>query len=124
MNINIKATNIELTEHLTDYIHKKLDGVEKFVPAKDPTSIRIYMEIGKTTTHHQTGADMYRAEINLKADSGYFRAVKTGASPDAAVDMAKDEIVRELTGHADKQRTLLRRGGAAVKNLIRRFYQR
>lgn len=123
MKTNIKATNLELTQDLSDYVNKKLSGIEKFIHAKDPESVHTYVEVEKTTSHHQTGETLYRAEVNIKTDMGYFRAEHTGASPEAAIDIMKDEIVRELTASVSKERTLTRRGQAALKKLFKRFYR-
>jgi ribosome-associated translation inhibitor RaiA len=35
MKINIKATNIELTSAINDYVNKKLIGLEKFTKDKE-----------------------------------------------------------------------------------------
>ncbi|MDQ1254341.1 MAG: hypothetical protein QG646_3572, partial [Euryarchaeota archaeon] len=43
--MNIKATNIDLTDTLRDYVHSKIGSVEKIVG--DSESINIFVEIGK-----------------------------------------------------------------------------
>ena len=34
MNTNIKATNMELTGAINDYVNKRLSGIEKFIKEK------------------------------------------------------------------------------------------
>jgi len=40
---------------------------------------------------------------------------------DALSDIAKDEMVRSVKENQDKRRTLFRKGGAAVKDLLKGF---
>lgn len=119
MNISVKATNIELTPAISQYIDEKVGSLKKFILAADPTTVRASVEVGKTTRHHHSGSDIFLAEINLYIDGKIFRAVSEQGTLYAAIDDMKDEIAREITSSKNKQRALFRRGGAAVKNLIK-----
>ncbi|MDO8572965.1 MAG: ribosome-associated translation inhibitor RaiA [bacterium] len=127
MNISVKATNIVLTPAISQYIDEKVGSLEKFIVATDPTTVRANIEVGKTTRHHHSGNDIFLAEINLHIDGKVLRAVSEQSTLYAALDDMKDEIAREINSSKNKQRTLLRRGGATVKNLIKGlggFYKR
>lgn len=121
MRINIKATNLELTSAISDYLRKRVDALDKFVDKNDESAMAD-VEVGKSTKHHQSG-DIFRAEINLHVSGKNLRAVAEKDNLYAAIDQAKDEMVREITSHKAKQRTLLRRGGAKIKDFIRGFYK-
>ena len=69
---NIKATNIELTQEISDYLDKRLQSIEKLIDPNDTSAI-FDVEVGKTTNHHQTGS-IFRAEINLHIALKQFRA--------------------------------------------------
>jgi len=120
MNINIKATNTELTGAISDYVHQKMGDVEKFIKSNDPESVSIYFEVEKTTDHHQTGP-ILRAEANLKIDGKYFRAESSQEDIYAAIDEVKDEIISAVKSHQDKQRTLWKKGRTTLKNIIKGF---
>ena len=127
MNISIKATNIELTPAISQYIDEKVGSLEKFILAADPTTVRANIEVGKTTRHHHSGSDIFIAEINLYIDGKTLRAVSEQGTLYAALDDMKDEIAREITSSKNKQRALFRRGGAVVKNMIKglgEFYKK
>jgi ribosomal subunit interface protein len=117
MKINIKATNIHLTPEISDYLQKKLDMLDRMIDPSD-TSVFCEVEVGKTTNHHKTG-DVFRTEINLTKDGKLFRAVSEESTVNASIDEAKDEILGELKHHKSKRVTLMRRGGAQIKNLIK-----
>lgn len=121
MRINIKATNLELTAAISDYTKKRVSSLEKFINKNDESAMAS-VEVGKSTKHHQSG-DIFRAEINLHIAGKDLRAVAEKDNLYAAIDEAKDEMVREITSHKAKQRTLLRRGGAKIKDFIRGFYK-
>ena len=114
---NIKGTKIDLTPAITDYVKKRLSALSKVISAED-TSARADIEVGKRTIHHKEG-DLFFAEVNLHLAGRDFRAVSEQADLYTAIDEAKDEIIREVVNHKDRERTLIRRGGAIVKDLMR-----
>lgn len=119
MKMHIKATNITVTPEVSDYLQKKIDMLDKFLDG-NVDEVLCDAEIGKTSNHHKAG-EVFRAEINLRKEGKYFRAVAEAETLYAAIDDVKDEIVRELTSHKSKRTTMLRRGGAMIKNMMRGF---
>lgn len=119
MKINIvKTTNIDLTDALTDYVEKKLSGLnQKFIDPNDE-SVQCDIELGKTTNHHRSG-DIYRAEFNLHVAGKDLYAAAEEADLYAAVDEARDDLRRQLKTHRGKKETLFRKGGLKFKEMIR-----
>jgi ribosomal subunit interface protein len=117
MRITIKATNIDLTEALRDYVEHKLRPLEKMTTLSSE-SIHAAVEIGKTTHHHKKG-DVFRAEVNMHLAHEMLRAVSVQDDLYSAIDDMKDEIGRQLSTHTKRERTLMRRGAQAIKNALR-----
>lgn len=117
MRINIKATNIELTPEISEYVDKLKLALDKLVD-KDDTTAMSDIEIGKTTKHHQSG-EIFRAEITVHVKGNHFRAVAEKETLYAAIDVVKDEISRELRRHKQKRFRLFKKGGEKLKNLMR-----
>ncbi len=117
MNIHIKTTNLTLTPDIESYLDKKMESMEKIIDPND-TSVYCQVELAKTTNHHKSG-EIYKAEFNFRKGGEQFRAVSEQETLLAAIDEAKDELVRELNTHRSKQMTMVRRGGAAIKNMIK-----
>jgi ribosomal subunit interface protein len=115
MNIrkNVKATNIELTQEISDYLDKRLESVEKLIDPNDTSAI-FDVEVGKTTNHHQTG-NIFRAEINLHISGKQFRATSQAETILNAIDKTEKDIVKELRRAKGKKQRLLKRGGSAIK---------
>lgn len=101
-NINIKATNLTLTAPLEKYLYEKLEALEKFVDLNSD-NVSAQVEIGKTTKHHQTGDDLFRAEINLSVHGEYLRAVGFAGDTFASIDVMKDHILDELRHWKEKK---------------------
>jgi ribosomal subunit interface protein len=115
MKINTKATQISLSPDIKDYLDKKLEMVSRFV---NDMEAFCEVEIGRTTKHH-AGGDIFRAEINLTIKGKDFRAVSEKESLHAAIDEVKDEILSEIKHFKTKKTALVRRGGAAVKAMLK-----
>ncbi len=122
MRINEKGTNIELSANIRDYLYKKLAHIEKFVNPNDESAI-CDVEIGKTTNHHKNG-DIFRTEINLHLKGKSFRVVAEKDDLFASIDVAQDDMTREIQSNKDKKISLMRRGGAKVKNMIKGLWNR
>lgn len=114
---NIKATGIELSPAISAYIEEKLTYLNKYI-APDDTSAQVEVEVGKTTKHHKTG-NFFRAEFNFSLRGEEYYAVAEEADLYAAIDVAKDVLVREITRARGRTRALWRRGGQIIKKLLR-----
>lgn len=118
MNINLKATNIELTPAINDYLEKKVKELEKFIRLKDE-SVQAWVEIGKITNHHKKG-DVFRAEIQIHLPH-YGKGVRAEAiheALNAAIDDAHGQMKIELEKVKDKKISLARRGARLFKKFI------
>lgn len=116
MTTNIKATNMELTGAINDYVNKRLSSIEKFV--KKGEEIIAHIEVGKTTNHHKQG-DVFRAEFDLDISGVKFYTVSEKDDLYAAIDEAKQEIVRQITNNKDRKQTLYKRGATSVKKMLK-----
>lgn len=119
MNKNIKATNIEITPAISEYLEKRFSIFDRFIPADD-TSVMCQIEVGKTTKHHKSG-DFFKAEVNLRVSGKNFYAVSEKEDLYAAIDEVKDEIVYQMTSEKDRSMTLMRKSALKFKNMIKGF---
>ena len=117
MKTNIKATSMQLTAAISEYLAKRLSALDKFVDAADDSAM-CYVEVGKVSKHHKSG-DVFRAEINLHIGGKSFRAEAEESDLYAAIDKVKDEMVAELRTSKTKRLNLLRRGGQKIKKMLR-----
>jgi putative sigma-54 modulation protein len=95
----IKATNIDLTPAIKEYVEKRLSTLvnlcEKYSPAD------VVAEVGKNSQHHQKG-EVFFAEFNLTIPGATLRATSTQEDLYAAIDDAKDELKRQLVDRKER----------------------
>jgi len=115
MNFNVKATHFELTDSISDYLDKKVAAFTKFID--DTDAVRGGVELARDR-HHSKG-EVFRAEITLEAPHGFFRVSEEGETVFSAIDLAQEEMLKELRRYKDKRLTLLRWGGNQLKEFTR-----
>jgi len=114
MRINIKATGIELTSAISDYVNKKISYLEKYLTS----DVVAQVEVGKTTEHHKAG-NVFKAEVHVIGGGLDLYAVSEKEDLYAAIDTVKDEIIHTLMHTKTRRETLARRGAQAIKKMIR-----
>ena len=119
MEIKIRSKNFQITPAIDDYITKKISSLDKFIGVKD--NILCEVEIGRTTKHHKSG-DIFRAEVNI-IEPGNKQIYTFAEEVDlyTAIDVVRDEAERAIVSRKNKYHTILRRGGAVIKNLLKRI---
>lgn len=120
MRLNLKATNITITDDVRVYLEKRLQSLDKLISLEDP-SVMIDVELGRTTRHHQSG-DVFFAEINIHKGKETFRSVSDRPDLQSAIDDMREEIARELSTRKGKLISLSRRGGQFAKALLKGGY--
>ncbi len=118
MKIIIKATNTKLSPSITQYIEEKIGGLEKFLKQFNPELTEARVEVGKITRGQRRG-EIFKAEVNLSVDGRLIRVEETGESLMAAIDLAKDELQREIRQYKDKRMTKFIRGARSWKKFWR-----
>lgn len=115
MKINIKATGIELTPAISDYVSKKISALEKYIKNSDAVA---QVEVGRSTQHHKSG-EIFRAEVHVAGSGLDLYAVSEQSDLYAAIDIVKDDIVQNALQSKGKRVTIYRRGARAVKDMIK-----
>ena len=95
MQIDIKATNLELTTPLREYIEEKIGKLDKFLKRFEEGGVRVRVEVARSSKHHRHG-DIYRAEANLHFPGGMLRAEYQGDDVRVAIDKVRDKLQREI----------------------------
>jgi|SRR3989344_5178774 len=116
MNISIKTSNIDASSAVKSYVTEKIGHVLRLAPKSE--SLQAVVELERTTAHHQKGL-IFRVEINVRGGGYFFRAEKESDDLYAAIDLAKDELGREIVSYKDKHVSLFKRGARVIKRLLR-----
>jgi putative sigma-54 modulation protein len=97
MNINIKATNIELTPQIKDYVNEKISCLDRYFN----NIIEARVEIGVDSKHHQKG-EIFFCEANIKVPGKILRIRKGAKKLLKAIDKTKDHGKVVLRRHKEK----------------------
>ncbi len=120
MQINIKATNLELTPAIRQYIEIKIGSLEHFLKrfeSKPPhqtrigaegaknnksalwcggkSEIEVFVEIARTTKHHYKG-DVFYAEATFSIGKKVLRAEHSDWNIRVTIDRVKDKLQQEI----------------------------
>lgn len=119
MQIILKASGIEHTNALDTYVTKKLGELDKILDPNDE-SIKARVEIAKETHHHKTGAEVYNAQVSLRAWKKMFKVNSTDdQSLYAAIDAMKDQIVRDTKEFKARMKAMTKKGDVAMKKSVK-----
>ena len=116
MNINIKTTTISLTPAISEYVDKRIGAIGKFL--ENDTTAQCDIELARTTNHHKQG-DIFKAEVHIVGKDKNIYASEEHEDLYVAIDAVRDSVLREIKSSTAKKRSLIRRGGAQIKNIIK-----
>lgn len=100
MKIRIKATKIELTPEIKEYVQEKMDMLEKYLG--DIKVMHCDVEVGLAFGGQQSGK-IYRAEVNLELPGEMLRVEKSEADLMKAIDKVKDHLTRSIRRYKQKR---------------------
>jgi len=112
---HIKTTGIERTEKLNSLVEQKFGTLEKFIG--EETDVSCDVELEKMTAS-QSG-NIFRAEANLFLRGKMHRAEATTDQIEKSIDQMHGQLEKELRRAQGKEHSLMKRGGAAVKKMLR-----
>ncbi len=113
--IQFKATNTVLEGVLQDLVERKLRSLERYIG--NSTDLKCEVEFEKIGLHQH--GPVHRIEVNFYRDGRMFRADATEESFEKAIDKVRSELDTEMKKHLKKRDTLVRRGGRAIKDMLR-----
>jgi ribosomal subunit interface protein len=117
--INIKTKDLELTNEIREKINEKITHIEKFLNPTDDQEIIADVEVGKNFDSHKQKGDVFRAEINLRTNGEMFRADSKTFDIIVAIDEVAAEIVKQIRRKKGRNNDLMRRGGKAIKKMLK-----
>jgi ribosomal subunit interface protein len=112
----------EVTSEVTSKTQRKLIALKKYLGKTDAIT-QVYVEFGKATEAHLSG-DVWRTQINLDFKGKRYHADRTAETFLASIDAAVKELEIELRKAKQRNESLFRHGGSALKSFMRGFTPR
>ncbi|MFH1522426.1 MAG: ribosome-associated translation inhibitor RaiA [Patescibacteria group bacterium] len=107
MKINTRATKIELTPEIINYIQEKMDMLEKYLG--DINVLNCDLEVALSVGGQQSGK-IYLVKANLEVPGKLLRVEKTEKELFKAIDKVKDHLIRSIMKYKQKK------AGRRIKN--------
>jgi len=124
MKIDIKTTNLTLTDSITQFVEEKIGSLDKFIPGflqggedegRHPP-VEAFVEIARTTNHHRQG-EVYRAEVTIKIGGTVLRAEKEEWDIRVAVDAVREDLRMMLEKQKGIYEAKVKKGARTLKRL-------
>lgn len=107
-NLRIFLKNVILDERTEDYIRKRIGKLEKF-------SARV-LEYEAEVCRDKKGK--FRVELMVKTPYNLYRAEEITESVEGSVDIAVDELKKQMVKDKDKIKELRERGARSLKKKV------
>lgn len=89
--LEVQAHNMEVTDRIRDYVTKKANKLERFLPAIE--EVRVELTHAKTS---RSAEDRYTAQITVRGKHLLLRAEEREGDIRAAFDVAVDKMERQI----------------------------
>jgi len=96
--LNIQARNMEVTDRINEYIEKKTNKLDKFLPAIE--EIRVELVHEKSA---RSAADRHIVQITVRGKNLLLRSEERADDIFAAFDIAIDKIQRQIARYKGKR---------------------
>lgn len=90
MNIVIKSKNVDVPDRLREYIEKKINRLDRYLPTIDEARIDLSVASAKSA------ADRQVVQLTLRANGTILRAEDRSADMQASIDTVLDKIERQI----------------------------
>lgn len=110
MKFVVQGKGIEVTDHLHDYIEKKLGRLDRYLSTI--TEARVELSAEKT----RSSQDRQVAQVTIRANRAILRAEERTSDIFTSVDMVMDKIKRQIDRYKSKRRDKSR--NAPVEDML------
>jgi len=108
MNVIITGKNMEIGDVLREYVEKKVQKLNRYLPTASEARVELAVEGTKNTEHSQV------AQITLRSKGAILRSEERSSDIFASVDAALDKMQRQIIRYKEKR---YRRGRGSEKGL-------
>lgn len=105
LNLRLFCKNLTLDDRTKDYIVKRIQKMEKFL--KKSLEYEVEVSVDKK--------GKFRAEMMIETPYRLYRTSKTSISIEGSIDMAVDQMQRQIVSDIDRLRELQQRGARSIK---------
>jgi putative sigma-54 modulation protein len=109
MQLIIKGKNMEVTEPLRTYVHRKLGQLDRYLPTIDKVRVELSVENVRSNKDRQV------VQVTMHSNSTILRAEERSADMFAAIDAVRDKLRRQIRRYKEKPIRVRERARMAVQ---------
>jgi putative sigma-54 modulation protein len=109
MELMIKGRNVEVTERLHDYVHKKIGRLDRYLPTISEAWVELSVEGTKAAQDRQV------CQVTVRSNGMILRAEERSDDMFHSIDTVLDKMYRQIARYKGKRQNRWRGAGAAVE---------
>lgn len=107
MKLDVHGRNIEVTDWIREYVEKKVDRLERFLPeVREARADLVYSDT-------RAAADRYTAQLTIWSNGQILRAEESTGDIFASIDAIVDKMYRQIDRMKGRRATIKRRSAVA-----------
>ena len=111
MDLIVQGKGLEVTDHLREYVQKKVDKLDRFLSAGEA---RMELSNEKTRSYQ----DRQVAQLTIRTSRAILRAEERTGDIFTSVDMVMDKIKRQIDRYKRKRRSRSKGRGAPPMEMV------
>jgi putative sigma-54 modulation protein len=105
MELIIKGKNVEVTDRLHDYVHKKIGKLDRYLPTITEAWVELTME------ETRAAGDRQVCQVTVRSNGTILRAEERSDDIFYSIDMVLDKMYRQIARYKGKRRNRWRGSG-------------
>lgn len=98
-SIQLSGVHSKLTDEIRQYAHKKIGGLDKYVPQNARPSVQVDIKIKEANSKDK---QMHECEVIMKLPKATLTAHEKSVSVIASIDIVEDNLKNQLKKYKDK----------------------
>lgn len=111
MELFVKGKNVEVTDHLREYVQKKIGKLDRYLPTISEARVELSSEDTKAAQHRQV------CQVTLRSNGVILRAEERSDDMFNAIDTVLDKMHRQIARYKGKRADRWRGAGATAEPL-------
>jgi len=111
MELTIKGKNVEVTDRLRDYVHKKIGKLDRYLPSISEAWVELSVEGTKAAQDRQV------CQVTVRSNGTILRAEERSDDMFYSIDTVLDKMYRQIARYKGKRKNRWRGAAAPVEPL-------
>jgi putative sigma-54 modulation protein len=111
MELTIKGRNVEITDRLRDYVHRKIGKLDRYLPSITEAWVELSVEGTKAAQDRQV------CQVTVRSNGAILRAEERSEDMFNSIDTVLHKMYRQIGRYKGKRRNRWRGAGATAEPL-------